>query len=138
GGICVIDEVQSGFGRTGDHFWAFEEHGVVPDIVVMAKGIGNGFPLAAVVAKRAVAESMADKFLFHTYGANPAACAAGRAVLRIIRDELLQANARAVGGLLLERLRALQAKYPLIGDVRGRGLMLAVELVKDRRTKEPA
>jgi alanine-glyoxylate transaminase/(R)-3-amino-2-methylpropionate-pyruvate transaminase len=138
GGICVIDEVQSGFGRTGDHFWAFEEHGVVPDIVVMAKGIGNGFPLAAVVAKRAVAESMADKFLFHTYGANPAACAAGRAVLRIIRDEQLQANARAVGGLLLERLRALQAKYPLIGDVRGRGLMLAVELVKDRRTKEPA
>ncbi|MEM7026034.1 MAG: aminotransferase class III-fold pyridoxal phosphate-dependent enzyme, partial [Pseudomonadota bacterium] len=90
GGVCIIDEVQSGVGRTGDHFWAFEGHGVVPDIVVMAKGIGNGVPLGAVVARREVAECMADKFLFHTYGANPMACAAGRAVLKVMRDEKLQ------------------------------------------------
>ena len=94
GGLLVIDEVQSGFARTGDHFWAFEAHGVVPDIVVMAKGIGNGIPLGAVVAQRHVAEAMADKFLFHTYGANPVACAAGRAVLQVIAEESLQANAQ--------------------------------------------
>jgi alanine-glyoxylate transaminase/(R)-3-amino-2-methylpropionate-pyruvate transaminase len=137
GGVGIVDEVQSGFARTGDNYWAFEAHGVVPDIVVMAKGIGNGIPLAAVVARRHVAESMADKFLFHTYGANPVACAAGRAVLKIIRDDKLQANARAVGAALKERLTKLSQKYPVIGDVRGTGLMLAIELVKDRATKEP-
>jgi alanine-glyoxylate transaminase/(R)-3-amino-2-methylpropionate-pyruvate transaminase len=137
GGLGIVDEVQSGFGRTGDNFWAFEADGVVPDIVVMAKGIGNGIPLGAVVAKREIAECMAEKFLFHTYGANPAACAAGRAVLKIIREEGLQENARKVGAELKVRLVALQEKYPVIGDVRGRGLMLAIELVKDRATKEP-
>ncbi len=138
GGILVIDEVQSGFGRTGDHFWAFEGHGVVPEIVVMAKGIGNGFPLGAVVAQRQVAEVMADKLLFHTYGANPVSCAAGRAVLRVIAEEKLQENARVVGAALIQRLRALQQRYPVIGDVRGRGLMMAIELVEDRATKAPA
>ena len=138
GGLAIVDEVQSGFARTGDNFWAFEADGVVPDIVVLAKGIGNGIPLGAVVAKRQVAESMADKFLFHTYGANPVACAAGRAVLRVIRDEGLQENARVVGAALGARLEALQQRYEVIGDVRGRGLMQAIELVKDRRTKEPA
>jgi alanine-glyoxylate transaminase/(R)-3-amino-2-methylpropionate-pyruvate transaminase len=137
GGLCIIDEVQSGFARTGEHFWAFEADGVVPDIVVLAKGISNGIPMGAVVAKREVADSMAGKFLFHTYGANPAACAAGRAVLRIIRAENLQENARHVGTALKSRLLALQGKYPVIGDVRGRGLMLAIELVRDRITKEP-
>jgi alanine-glyoxylate transaminase / (R)-3-amino-2-methylpropionate-pyruvate transaminase len=137
GGIGIIDEVQSGFGRTGDYFWAFAADGVVPDIVVMAKGIGNGIPLGAVVARREVADCMADKFLFHTYGANPSACAAGRAVLQVIREERLQENAGRVGAALKEQLVALQQKYPVIGDVRGRGLMLAIELVKDRRTKEP-
>ncbi len=137
GGLCIIDEVQSGVGRTGDHFWAFEGHDVVPDIVVMAKGIGNGIPLAAVVARREVAEPMADKFLFHTYGANPTACAAGRAVLRAMRDQKLQENARIVGAELKARLVELQTKYEAIGDVRGQGLMLAIELVKDRATKEP-
>lgn len=137
GGVGIIDEVQSGVGRTGDHFWAFEADGVIPDIVVMAKGIGNGIPVGAVVARREVAESMAGKFLFHTYGANPVACAAGRAVLTIIREEGLQKNAQKVGGALKERLLALQQKHASIGDVRGRGLMLAIELVKDRRTKEP-
>jgi alanine-glyoxylate transaminase / (R)-3-amino-2-methylpropionate-pyruvate transaminase len=138
GGVCIADEVQSGFGRTGDHFWAFEADGVVPDIVVMAKGIGNGFPLGAVVARRAIGEAMADKFLFHTYGANPVACAAGRAVLGVIRDEQLQRNAREVGAALLERLRALKARHPIVGDVRGRGLMMAIELVTDRASKTPA
>ena len=137
GGVAIVDEVQSGFGRTGDHFWAFESDGVVPDIMVIAKGLGNGIPIGAVVAKREIAECMAEKFLFHTYGANPAACAAGRAVLRVIRDEGLQENARRVGAALKQRLIALQEKFPSIGDVRGRGLMLAIELVKNRRTREP-
>jgi alanine-glyoxylate transaminase/(R)-3-amino-2-methylpropionate-pyruvate transaminase len=138
GGLLIIDEVQSGFARTGDNFWAFEADGVVPDIVVMAKGIGNGFPLGACVARKRIAESLADKFLFHTYGANPMSCAAGRAVLRVIKEERLQENARHVGALLLERLRELQNRYPVIGNVRGKGLMMAVELVRDRKTKEPA
>ena len=137
GGLFIIDEVQSGFARTGDHFWAFEAHGVIPDIVVMAKGIGNGFPLGAVVAKREIAEAMAEKFLFHTYGANPVACAAGRAVLRVLKTEALQDNARTVGAALIARLRDLANRYQVIGDVRGKGLMLAIELVKDRQSKEP-
>jgi alanine-glyoxylate transaminase/(R)-3-amino-2-methylpropionate-pyruvate transaminase len=138
GGIIIADEVQSGFGRTGDNFWAFEGHGVVPEIVVMAKGIGNGFPLGAVVAQRAVAEALAGKFSFHTYGANPMACAAGRAVLKVIDDEKLQDNARIVGTKLREVLDRLHQKHEIVGHVRGHGLMLAVELVKDRRSKEPA
>jgi alanine-glyoxylate transaminase/(R)-3-amino-2-methylpropionate-pyruvate transaminase len=138
GGLLVVDEVQSGFGRTGDSFWAFESHGVVPDIVVAAKGIGNGYPLAAVIAKRQVAEVMAGKFYFNTYGASPVSCAAGRAVLQAIADEGLQDNARRVGAELLEVLRSLQQRYEIVGDVRGRGLMLAIELVKDRKSKAPA
>ncbi len=138
GGLVVIDEVQSGFARTGDGFWAFEVHGVVPDIMVAAKGIGNGYPLAAVIAKRDVSEKMAGKFYFNTYGSNPVSCAAGRAVLQVLDEEKLQTNARDVGAALLGALRDLQQKYQVIGDVRGRGLMLAIELVKDRRSKVPA
>lgn len=137
GGLYIADEVQSGFGRTGDHMWGFEADGVVPDMVVLAKGMGNGFPLGAVVAKKAVADRMADKFMFHTYGANPTSCAAGRAVLQVIREERTQENARTVGRALLQRLKDLQRRHPAIGDVRGRGLMLAIELVRDRRSKEP-
>jgi alanine-glyoxylate transaminase / (R)-3-amino-2-methylpropionate-pyruvate transaminase len=137
GGLYIADEVQSGFGRTGDHMWAFEADGVIPDIVVMAKGIGNGFPLGAVVARKQVAAPMAEKFMFHTYGANPTSCAAGRAVLQVIAEDRVQQNAKAVGGALLERLRDLKQRHPAIGDVRGRGLMLAIEMVKDRKTKEP-
>lgn len=137
GGVCVIDEVQSGVGRTGESFWAFEQHDVIPDIVVMAKGIGNGFPLGAVVAKRAVAESMDGKFCFHTYGANPTSCAAGRAVLQVMQRENTQINAKQVGAALLERLVDLKKRYPVIGDVRGKGLMLAIELVTDQRTHTP-
>ncbi len=137
GGLYIADEVQSGFGRTGNHMWGFEADGVIPDIVVMAKGIGNGFPLGAVVAQKHIAAPMAEKFMFHTYGANPMACAAGRAVLQVLREERLQQNAATVGAALLARLRDLQQKHKSIGDVRGRGLMLAIEMVKDRKTREP-
>jgi alanine-glyoxylate transaminase / (R)-3-amino-2-methylpropionate-pyruvate transaminase len=138
GGVCIVDEVQSGFGRTGQTFWAFEAHDVVPEIVVMAKGIGNGFPLGAVVAQRAVAESLAGKYAFHTYGANPVSTAAGRAVLQVIDQEQLQQNSARVGAALRQVLERLQSKHEIIGEVRGRGLMLAIELVSDRRTKTPA
>lgn len=138
GGLCIVDEVQSGFGKTGDSLWCFESHDVVPDVMVLAKGIGNGIPLGAVIAKREIAESMAGKFIFHTYGANPAACAAGRAVLKVIEQEDLINNAKTVGAKLHEGLQSLKDKHDLIGDVRGRGFMQAIELVKDRQTKEPA
>ena len=98
GGLYIADEVQAGFGRTGDHMWGFEADGVIPDIVVMAKGIGNGFPLGAVVARKHIAAPMAEKFMFHTYGANPTACAAGRAVLQVIEEDKVRENARDVGG----------------------------------------
>ncbi len=137
GGLVIIDEVQAGMARTGDDFWSFQRHGLVPDIVVAAKGIGNGFPLAALMVKREIAEAMAQKFYFHTYGANPVSCAAGRAVLYVIREYDLQQNARRVGAALLEVLQDLQTRHEVIGDVRGRGLMMAVELVKDRATREP-
>lgn len=138
GGLMIVDEVQSGFGRTGETFWCFEAHDVVPDIVVVAKGIGNGFPLGAVIAQKQIAEPMAEKFLFHTYGANPMSCAAGRAVLKVIEEEGLQQNSKVVGDQLTAGLTTLMDNYSIIGDVRGRGLMIAVELVRDRRTKQPA
>jgi alanine-glyoxylate transaminase/(R)-3-amino-2-methylpropionate-pyruvate transaminase len=138
GGVMIVDEVQSGFGRTGDDYWCFEAHGLVPEIVVMAKGIGNGFPLGAVVSQRKVADSLAGKFYFNTYGGSPMACAAGRAVLRTIDEEGLQDNAKRVGAQLKEVLTGLQSRHEIIGDVRGRGLMLAIELVTDRTTKAPA
>ena len=138
GGIFIADEVQAGFGRTGEHFWGFEAHDVVPEIVVMAKGIGNGFPLAAVVAQRPVAESLAKKYFFNTYGASPMACAAGRAVLQVIREDKLQENARQVGAELRALLERLQQRHEIVGDVRGRGMMQAIELVRDRRSKAPA
>ncbi len=138
GGIVIIDEVQSGFGRLGDHFWAFEAHDIVPEIVVMAKGIGNGFPLGAVVSQRHVAEKLAGKFTFHTYGASPMACAAGRAVLQVIEEEKLQANSARIGAGLKKAFERLHQKYEIVGDVRSHGLMLAIELVKDRKNKTPA
>lgn len=138
GGILIVDEVQSGFGRTGDDFWAFQHHDVVPEIVVMAKGIGNGFPLGAVVAQRHVAEKLAGKYSFHTYGASPMACAAGRAVLQVIDEERLQENSRRVGAKLKQVFERLHQKHEVVGAVRGRGLMMAIELVTDRKSKTPA
>ena len=138
GGLCIADEVQSGFGRTGTHFWGFETQGVIPDIVTMAKGIGNGCPLAAVVTTPAIAKSIANRIHFNTFGGNPVSCAQGRAVLRVIEREKLQANCLARGAQLREGFERLARTHQIIGQVRGLGLMLGVELVKDRVTKEPA
>ncbi len=138
GGVCIADEVQSGFGRTGTHYWGFETQGVVPDIVTMAKGIGNGCPLAAVVTTPQVAKALASRTHFNTFGGNPVVCAQGRAVLQVIEREKLQENSLAIGAHLKAGFAKLAGKHSLIGDVRGLGLMLGVELVKDRTTREPA
>lgn len=138
GGLCIADEVQSGFGRTGAHYWGFENWGVVPDIVTMAKGIGNGLPLAAVTTRRDIAETLTQRIHFNTFGGNPISMAAGLAVLEVIDEERLQENCRVVGGRLKTGLQELATRHRLIGDVRGMGLMLGVELVRDRGTKEPA
>jgi alanine-glyoxylate transaminase/(R)-3-amino-2-methylpropionate-pyruvate transaminase len=138
GGVCIADEVQTGFGRTGQHFWGFQLQGVIPDIVTMAKGIGNGVPLAAVVTTPQIAGVLAKRIHFNTFGGNPVVCAQGKAVLEVIEREKLQDNALKVGNHILAGLEKLQQKHALIGDVRGRGLMIGVELVKDRQTKEPA
>jgi alanine-glyoxylate transaminase/(R)-3-amino-2-methylpropionate-pyruvate transaminase len=138
GGICIADEVQPGFGRTGTHYWGFETQGVIPDIVTMAKGIGNGCPLAAVITTPAVANSLTSRIHFNTFGGNPVVCAQGRAVLEVIEREGLQANSLKVGAHLKAGLVRLAEKHSLIGEVRGLGLMLGVEFVKDRKTKEPA
>jgi len=138
GGVCIADEVQTGFGRMGSHFWGFETHGVTPDIVTMAKGIGNGAPLAAVATTSEIASKLAQKIHFNTYGGNPVSSAIGRAVLRVIEQDGTQQNSHDRGNQFLEGFRALQKKHDIIGDVRGRGLMLGVEFVKDRNTKEPA
>jgi len=138
GGLCIADEVQTGFGRTGGHYWGFEHHGVKPDMVVMAKGIGNGFPLGAVTTTAEIAAAFTSRIHFNTFGGNPVSMAAGSAVIDVIEQDGLQANCREVGGRFKAGLEELQARHDLIGDVRGRGLMLGVELVRDRMTKEPA
>jgi alanine-glyoxylate transaminase/(R)-3-amino-2-methylpropionate-pyruvate transaminase len=138
GGLCIADEVQTGFGRTGSHFWGFETQGVVPDIVTMAKGIGNGCALGAVVTTPEIARCLADRIHFNTFGGNPVACAQGLAVLEVIDREDLRDNALAMGARLMAGLETLARKHPLIGHVRGRGLMIGCELVTDRKTKTPA
>jgi len=139
GGVCIADEVQVGFGRTGTHFWAFAAQGAVPDIVTLGKPIGNGHPLGAVVTTREIAESFANGMeFFSTFGGNPVSCAVGMAVLDVLAEEKLQANALRVGTRLMDGLRVLMDKYPLIGDVRGMGLFIGVELVRDRTTLNPA
>jgi 4-aminobutyrate aminotransferase-like enzyme len=133
-GVCIADEVQVGCGRVGHAFWAFELHGVVPDIVTIGKPIGNGHPLAAVVCTRKVAEAFANGMeYFNTFGGNPVSCAIGREVLQVIADEGLQENARSTGEYLKAGLRNLRTSFPIIGDVRGQGLFLGFELVDDRR-----
>lgn len=138
GGVCIADEVQTGFGRTGTHYWGFETQGVIPDIVTMAKGIGNGAPLAAVVTTPKIAAALQQRIHFNTFGGNPVVCAQGKAVLEVIEREQLQANALSLGRHLAAGLARLKEKHNLIGDVRGKGLMAGIELVKDRATKEPA
>jgi len=137
GGVCIADEVQTGFGRTGTHFWGFETHGVIPDIVTLAKGIGNGAPLAAVVTTPQIAATMTQKVHFNTFGGNPVVSAIGKAVLEVIEQEKLQENSLQLGNYILAGLEKLKGKHKVIGDVRGKGLMLGIEFVKDRATKEP-
>ncbi|HVT72798.1 MAG TPA: aminotransferase class III-fold pyridoxal phosphate-dependent enzyme [Lacunisphaera sp.] len=137
GGVCIADEVQTGFGRTGTHFWGFETQGVIPDIVTMAKGIGNGAPLGAVVTTPKIAALLAQKTHFNTFGGNPVVCATGKAVLEVIERENLQANCLRLGAHLLAGFNRLKEKYQVIGDIRGRGLLLGLEFVKDRATKSP-
>ena len=139
GGVCIADEVQTGFGRLGTHFWAFSAHAVVPDIVVLGKPIANGYPMGAVITTRAIADSFDNGMeFFSTFGGSTAACAAGLETLRVTRDEGLQAHALTVGVRLLDGLRELQTTHELIGDVRGSGLFVGVELVRDRATLTPA
>jgi len=139
GGVCIADEVQTGLGRIGTHCWAFEAQGVVPDIVVMGKPLGNGHPIAAVVTTRAIADSFDTGMeYFSTFGGNNVSCAIGLAVLDVLRDEQLQAHALKVGRKLRAKLETLMGRYSIIGDVRGSGLFFGVELVRDRGTLEPA
>jgi 4-aminobutyrate aminotransferase-like enzyme len=137
GGVCIADEVQTGYGRIGTHFWAFEKYGVVPDIVVLGKPIGNGHPIGAVITTRAIADSFANGMeFFSTFGGNNVSCAIGLKVLEVVQEEKLQAHALAVGDRLLAGLRALQQRHAIISEVRGSGLFIGVELV--RESQEPA
>lgn len=141
GGVCVSDEVQTGFGRTGEAFWGFEAvggKGVYPDIVTMAKGIGNGCPLAAVVTTPTIAKALTSRIHFNTFGGNPVSMAQGLATLDVMLDENYQDRAKTLGAKLFAGLQELKKKHPMIGDVRGRGLMCGVELVTDRATKAHA
>ncbi|HVS88758.1 MAG TPA: aminotransferase class III-fold pyridoxal phosphate-dependent enzyme [Candidatus Acidoferrum sp.] len=139
GGVCIADEVQVGFGRLGTHFWGFETQGVVPDIVVLGKPIGNGFPLAAVITTPEIAASFDNGMeFFSTFGGNPVASAAGLAVLDVLEEEHLQGHALRVGGYLIAKLQGLQERHALIGDVRGSGLFLGVDFVRDPTSREPA
>ena len=139
GALFIADEVQPGFGRTGEHFWGFEADGFVPDIVTMGKPMGNGYPLAATVARRDLVETFSERYgYFNTFGGNPVAAAAGLAVLDVIAEDGLQANALSTGNYLAEGVRRLAANDSRIGDVRGRGLFVAVELVVDTATRAPA
>jgi 4-aminobutyrate aminotransferase-like enzyme/Ser/Thr protein kinase RdoA (MazF antagonist) len=139
GGVCIADEVQTGLGRIGTHFWAFESQGVVPDIVVLGKPLGNGHPLAAVVTTPEIAAAFDNGMeFFSTFGGNTVSCAVGLAVLDVMRDDGLQAHALRVGERMLRSLGALMTRHAVIGDVRGSGLFIGVELVRDRATLEPA
>ncbi len=139
GGVCIADEVQVGYGRLGEHFWGFEEQGVVPDIITMAKGMGNGHPLGAVITRRDIAEALeAEGYFFSSAGGSPVSCQIGMAVLDVMGEEGLWENARVVGAHFKARLEALIDHHPLVGAVHGSGFYLGVELVRNRETLEPA
>ncbi|MTH63042.1 aminotransferase class III-fold pyridoxal phosphate-dependent enzyme [Paracoccus sp. DK608] len=136
GGLFVADEVQSGFGRSGDEFWGFQRHGIDPDIVSMGKPMGNGYPVAGIAVVPDVVERFGrDTRYFNTFGGNGVAMAAAMATLQVVRDENLQANAKAMGEKIQSGFRSLAARFPGIGDVRGAGLYIGVEMVADRATK---
>lgn len=136
GGLLLSDEVQTGFGRIGSHYWGCEMLGYKPDIITMAKQMGNGFPLAAVAVSKEVGASM-KKLTFSTYGGNPLAMAAGREVIKVIDDEKMRENSHKLGKLLMAGLTDLKSRYECIGDVRGSGLMIGMEIVKDKESKLP-
>lgn len=139
GGVCIADEVQTGFGRVGEHFWSFQLYNVVPDIVTMGKPIGNGHPLGAVITRPEIAEAFSNGMeYFNTFGGNPVSCSVGRQVLRVVKEENLQQHALEMGNYLQKGLKDLQPSFPIIGDVRGHGLFLGFELVKDPETLTPA
>ncbi len=139
GGLCIADEVQVGYGRLGHHFWGFEQQGVIPDIITVAKGMGNGQPLGAVITRREIADSLEKEgYFFSSSGGSPVSCVVGMTVLDIMRDENLQQNARDTGDHLKARLEALGQRFPIVGAVHGMGLYLGLEFVRDRETLEPA
>lgn len=139
GGVCIADDVQTGYGRIGTHFYGFQAQNVVPDIVVLGKPIGNGHPLAAVITTPLIAKSFDNGMeFFSTFGGNTVSCAVGLEVLNVVLEENLQEHALAVGNRMLEGMRPMIERYPIVGDVRGSGLFLGVELVSDRETLEPA
>ncbi|XP_018609890.1 alanine--glyoxylate aminotransferase 2, mitochondrial isoform X1 [Scleropages formosus] len=137
GGVCIADEVQTGFGRTGSHFWGFEGHGVIPDMVTMAKGIANGFPMGAVITTQEIANSFAKGIHFNTFSGSPLACTIASSVLDTIREDGTQQTSATVGTYLLTELAKLREKYEIIGDVRGKGLQIGVEMVKDKESRAP-
>ncbi len=139
GGMLICDEVQSGFGRVGDHFWAYEKQQVQPDIVVLGKPMANGHPVGAVVSSLDSISAFRKSYrYFNTFGGNPVSCAAATAVLDELKDQQLMVNAQRVGTYALERLRVLQKKHDCIGDIRGSGLVFGAEMVNDRTSKQPA
>ena len=139
GGVCIADEVQTAFGRLGEYYFAFEQQQVVPDIVVMGKPIGNGHPIGVLVTTKAIAASFAQgPEYFSTFGGSNLSCRIGKEVLDIVDDEGLMENAKLMGGQLLSGLREMQKSHPLIGDVRGYGLFIGLDLVQDQISKEPA
>jgi len=139
GGLIIADEVQAGFGRLGTDMWGCNVHGITPDFVTIGKPVGNGYPLGVVITSPEILNAYVNATeLFSTFGGNPVACAAGMAVLDVIENENLIANAYKTGNYLRAGIRVLMDRHPLIGDVRGRGLIVGVELVKDRKTKKPA
>lgn len=130
GGLIVMDEVQTGFGRTGNNFWGFRSHDIIPDIVTMAKGIGNGFPMAAVITTQEIANTLTLASYFNTFGGNPMASAIGSTVLDIIESEKLQHKSKQLGSFLMKNLARLRNQYQdIVGDVRGQGLMIGVEMM---------
>jgi 4-aminobutyrate aminotransferase-like enzyme len=139
GGVYIADEVQSGMGRTGDAMWGFENHDLVPDIITLGKPIGNGHPLAVVITSQKVLDNFANSTqYFNTFGGNPVSCAVGLAVLDVMEKEHLRENAKFVGDYLRKKLEALKERYQCIGDIRGRGLAIGLELVLDRTSHQPS
>jgi len=139
GGLCIADEVQVGYGRTGHHFWGFEQQQVVPDVITIAKGLGNGHPLGAVITRKEIADALEKEgYFFSSAGGSPVSSVVGNTVLDIMEDEQLQANARKVGDHLKGRLEGLKQQYSLIGAVHGMGLYMGLEFVRDHVSLEPA